>query len=167
MIDVDPLFVDPARDDYHLTWNSPCRDSGNSFLFGMPPTDFEGDPRIALDAVDMGADEFHFHLYAIGIVTPGETITIRAVGVPSMSVKLYAGLLGSDPLWTQHGPFYLQWPPEWTGLLGKTEGDGILDWNVTVPTTWSFGEVHHLQALVGPWGGAYTRLTNLMTLRVE
>jgi hypothetical protein len=45
MIDSDPLFVDAANGDYHLTFNSPCRGSGdNSAVTEL--YDYEGDPRI-------------------------------------------------------------------------------------------------------------------------
>jgi len=70
MIDADPLFADLDGDDFHLTWNSPCRNAGiNSAV--TAPTDFEGDPRIAIGRVDMGADEFYSHLYHAGTVIPG------------------------------------------------------------------------------------------------
>ena len=37
MIDSDPLFVDPDNNDFHLTWNSPCRDAGERALADQRP----------------------------------------------------------------------------------------------------------------------------------
>jgi len=167
MIDADPIFAGPIDGDFHLTWNSPCRNSGDSTVWGLPENDNEGDPRISTDWIDMGADEFYYHLYYIGDVVPGSNISIRAAGGPDMPVKLYSGQLSPDPTWTQHGFFYLQWPPVWEGNIGKIKGNGILKWNIAVPTTWSSGEEHYMQSLIGPWGGPYSRLSNLMTLEVN
>jgi hypothetical protein len=52
----DPLFVDAASGDYHLTTSSPCVDVGR--LEGAPADDMDGDPRPIGDGVDIGADEF-------------------------------------------------------------------------------------------------------------
>jgi hypothetical protein len=48
----DPLFVDAAADDYHLSTSSPMLDAGNPAA-PVSPTDFEGDPRV-LDGPDGG-----------------------------------------------------------------------------------------------------------------
>jgi len=72
LYDIDPLLVDPAGGDFHLSYDSPCIDAGYALTFGylpcpwpfgMPSTDFEGDKRIVdsdgdgVPAVDIGVDE--------------------------------------------------------------------------------------------------------------
>ncbi|HKX11977.1 MAG TPA: choice-of-anchor Q domain-containing protein, partial [bacterium] len=57
-LSVDPLFVDAANGDLHLTPSSPCIDQGDSAAPSLPSTDFEGDPRTIGVAPDIGADEF-------------------------------------------------------------------------------------------------------------
>jgi hypothetical protein len=65
-INADPLFVDAANWDFHLTASSPCIDSGTNSVSGLPIFDFEGDPR-KIDGdndgdtiVDIGADEYSY-----------------------------------------------------------------------------------------------------------
>lgn len=63
-ISADPLFVNPAAGDYHLQDCSPCIDAGTNDAPALPPTDFDGNPRIAdgnwdgAAVVDMGAFEY-------------------------------------------------------------------------------------------------------------
>lgn len=54
----DPHWVDPGANDFHLEPDSPCINAGTNEAPNLPDTDFEGDPRIADEIVDMGADEF-------------------------------------------------------------------------------------------------------------
>lgn len=59
-IPYDPLFVNPATEDYHIQEFSPCRDAGDPSAPNLPVDDFEGDPRDADTAPpDIGADEFY------------------------------------------------------------------------------------------------------------
>jgi len=56
-IDAHPLFRDGYHKDMHLISWSPCKDAGTLAAYGLPSTDFEGNPRILFDGVDLGADE--------------------------------------------------------------------------------------------------------------
>ena len=104
-----PLFVDSPTDsaerDLHLFHTSPCRDAGINNVPNLPGDDFEGDPRIAGSAVDMGADEFHTHLYVTGDATPGGAIEGKVVGLPGtapVGLFLGSGVL-PDPVNTMWG----------------------------------------------------------------
>lgn len=61
-ISADPLFVNPAVDDYRLQASSPCIDAGTNM--GAPTEDIEGNPRPidgdgdTIDVTDMGAYEY-------------------------------------------------------------------------------------------------------------
>ena len=54
----DPLFVDAAGGDFHLSPTSTCIDAGENAAPALPLTDFEYQTRVAGLAVDIGADEF-------------------------------------------------------------------------------------------------------------
>jgi hypothetical protein len=57
-LNVDPLFVDMAGGDLHITETSPVKDVGLNTAPEIPATDIDGDARILDGTVDMGADEF-------------------------------------------------------------------------------------------------------------
>ncbi len=163
MIDSDPFLIDPAGGDYHLPHDSPCRDAGSS----SPSLthDFEGDPRIAGAASDIGADEFHPHLYHVGSVVPGGDIRIRVIGSPAttpVTLALGSGLLGV-PQSTIYGLLYIQSPYQ-RFPLGTMPANGVLSIPATVPGSWIPGQSYHFQALLGPMGSSSSILTNLMTL---
>ncbi|MFC1971768.1 choice-of-anchor Q domain-containing protein, partial [Chloroflexota bacterium] len=59
VINANPDFVNPAVGDYHLTPESPCIETGTSWLnIPLPQTDIEGNPRIIGLSPDIGAYEF-------------------------------------------------------------------------------------------------------------
>ena len=67
-IDADPVFVDEAGGDYHLSPDSPCINAGDpSFSAGAGQTDIDGDVRIVNGRVDIGADEFYSSEVLIGV----------------------------------------------------------------------------------------------------
>jgi hypothetical protein len=167
-IDADPVFVDPAEGDFHLTWNSPCRDAGKNSFFLVGDSDFEGDPRKSQGTVDIGADEVYHHLYHFGSVVPGGVIGMKVVGPPGSDASIAIGWKAKNtPYPTPHGYLWLTLPIRKTWSLGVIPRSGVLSWDGTVPSAWLPGEQYPFQALVGPWGGASTQLTNLMFLDVE
>lgn len=168
-IDADPLFVDPLAGDFHLTFDSPCRNGGDNTA--IPPAmeeDWEGDPRIVQSVVDIGADEFYFHLYKTGPAIPGTAIDIKVVGTPGTApVKLGLGAGIQDPPQpTAYGDLYLA-PPIRQFDLGTIPQTGVLICSATIPASWHPGDQKPLQALVGPLGAPGSRLTNLLLLTVE
>jgi predicted outer membrane repeat protein len=56
-ISADPLFVNRAGGDYHLSAGSPCINAGDNALVQAGWTDIDGESRIQNDTVDIGADE--------------------------------------------------------------------------------------------------------------
>ena len=57
-ISADPLFLDPANNDFHLCLGSPAIDAGSTAGLVLPATDFDGNPRVIDGNVDIGAYEF-------------------------------------------------------------------------------------------------------------
>jgi parallel beta-helix repeat protein len=150
MIDASPLFVNDGVSDFHITWESPCRDAGdNSAVADI--YDFEGDPRFAWSGtVDMGADEFYTHLYCMGGFTPSGSIEGKLVGMPGTSpVGLFSGSGVLDPpLPTAWGNFHLQAP--WLLIpLVPIPADGVLVLPATIPGTPPAPYDLPMQALIG------------------
>lgn len=161
------IAADPLLLDFHITYNSPCRNAGYNAVV-TETTDGEGDPRIVDGVVDIGADEYWFHLYAGNSAIPGDDITIRTVGMPGDPVMLALGSgIQDPPQSTQYGDLYLIMPPVWKGSVGAIPPSGILDLEMTVPSGWSPGQKKPFQALVGPQGDPASKLTNLMVLEIE
>ncbi|MAE71408.1 MAG: hypothetical protein CME06_13190 [Gemmatimonadetes bacterium] len=213
MITANPLFADPPAGDFHLTWDSPCKDAGYSSAPRLPGVDFEGDPRIAgaaalstgrnLDgrdredslradvepitggspgsleppgvngvidaAVDIGADEFHLHLYFVGEAVPGEMVEIGVVDRPGrdpVALGLGSGMQ-DQPQPTPYGDLYLELPLLLEWELGVVPDDGVLKVAAEVPASWSAGEEYPFQVLAGPMGDWASELTNLLVVDVE
>lgn len=77
--DANPRFRDS---DFHLDWDSPCRNKGTNAVTGLPPTDWEGDPRKAEGTADVGRDEFFARLKITGSPSPGGAVDIAIFGQP-------------------------------------------------------------------------------------
>lgn len=57
-ISSDPYFADYNSNDFHLTSDSPCINTGDPNGDYTAQTDIDGEPRVMRERVDMGADEF-------------------------------------------------------------------------------------------------------------
>ncbi len=168
MIVDDPDFVNVVDNDFHITWNSPCRNTGDTGAVNLPTEDFEGDPRVALGAVDVGADEFDYHLYMLGKTTAGGQVKFKIVGGPTARVTLYMSAgLQDPPLSTGHGDVWISTPAENDWYLGTIPGRGVLNFSASIPAIWPPGTEKYFQALVGKWGEPSTVLTNWNRLYVR
>jgi hypothetical protein len=161
----DPMFVDHVNGDLHLCYSSPSRDAGEGGMKHFPIQDFEGDPRIVDQAVDMGADEFCTHLYVTGDQTPGGSIQGKLVGMPGSSpVGLFFSLGVLDPpMPTAWGSFLLQQPAFLIPLV-PIPGDGVLVLPATIPTAPPAPYELFMQALIGLEPDS---LTNVCVLEVR
>jgi hypothetical protein len=82
-IDVYPSFVDVDRGDYHLRWDSPCQNMGDpEFVPEEGEVDIDGEPRLMVLGVDIGADEVGFRQADF---TRDGVITIKDFAVMSSS----------------------------------------------------------------------------------
>jgi hypothetical protein len=166
-IDSDPGFVERTKGDFHLSYKSSCRDAGSGLASQLPSGDFEGDPRSTMASVDIGADEFHYRLYAMGAVAPGNTIDIRVIGEPQKMVTLgFSMNLLDPPQPTPQGPLFIEMPMVNSWKLGRIPANGAFTLSVKIPVSWTTG-VYHFQALVGTWGGNRSRLTNLLQITID
>ena len=149
-IDAVPGFMDPNHNDYHLRHDSPCRDAGDGSVVNPGDLDFEGDPRLHESGVDMGADEFHRHLYVQGHLVPGGHADLRIVGQPlSGPVVLGVGKsLLNTPIKTGYGLWYLELPMALMIVLPPVPADGIFALDVVIPTNFPAPASLPLQALV-------------------
>ncbi len=162
MIDADPLLADTVCDDFHLTWPSPCRNAGDNSA-ATQLSDFEGDPRIADGTVDMGADEFHLHLYMVGSTSPGLPVTVKIAGTPGttpVTLGLGSGIQ-DPPQSTPYGDLYLQFPILRRLPMPDIGSDGLSALTASVPGYWLPGEQYPFQVLAG------SELTNLMVIEVH
>ena len=57
-MNVDPQFVDPSANDYHLSATSPLINTGYTFHPLLPAQDLDGNPRVIGAIVDMGPYEY-------------------------------------------------------------------------------------------------------------
>jgi len=162
MIDADPLFVDSMGGDFHLSYPSPCRNTGYDSIV-TEPEDFEGDPRIAYGAVDIGADEFYTHLYWTGNATPGGNVALKFVGLPGtqpVGLCIGAGVL-DPPIPSMWGDWYLKFPILGPVALAPIPSNGVEVIAGPLPGTPPAPYSIPMQAVIGDV------LTNLCVLEVK
>ncbi len=108
-IDIDPRFVDPGKEDFHLLFESPCIDTGcDAGIY----VDIDGDSRPLGNGFDMGADEVRDgpavrvspesveHQAFCGSFQTDDTLSIISVGTETLE---YAALPGNEPWLTLEG----------------------------------------------------------------
>lgn len=100
ILDQDPLFENPAFSNYHLTKGSPCINRGTNAVTPLLSNDMDGDDRVHMGTVDMGADEFTSEF----LFLEAEAFTLSAATGDTIGFTLYAdtenaykkyGLIGS------------------------------------------------------------------------
>ncbi len=62
---LDPLFINPAQDNYRLQVDSPLRNAGSNSL-GFSAIDLDGETRLYENLLDLGAYESHDPVFANG-----------------------------------------------------------------------------------------------------
>ncbi|RJP22887.1 MAG: hypothetical protein C4520_07635 [Candidatus Abyssobacteria bacterium SURF_5] len=98
-IDADPLFLNAAADDLHLTDASPCRDAGTNSAPWLLAKDFEKDARIINGTVDIGADEFALSIFPLADIKANGSdgpLTVSSGTRITVTVSLDAGAYGGD-----------------------------------------------------------------------
>lgn len=96
-VDLDPRFHDAENLDFHLHVDSPLRDAGTPCREIHEKTDFEGDPRVAGSALDIGADEFFPVESTMGMITI-EALQVPRDSRPSIE-KMISAMEADLPHW--------------------------------------------------------------------
>lgn len=165
VITANPNFVDWAMGDLHLSFPSPCRNTGTNMAPQIYKLDFEGDIRIAFNIADMGADEFFRHLYYTGKSVPGGTVELKVVDLPGTNpVALFmSGTVLDPPLSTIFGNWWLGFATLTGPLpLGAVPGSGVIVLSGTLPLVPGPYNIYFQSLQGGP-----LMLTNLCIMHVD
>jgi len=119
-IDTDPLFVDPANNDFHLLGDSPCINAGDpDYAVEPDETDLDGRPRVIGSRIDMGAYEFNH----VPVADAGPDQTAYA-GVDGMAKVTLDGAGSYDE---DGQPLTYKWSLKTDGEIVPLPGDGIVN----------------------------------------
>ncbi len=132
-INADPLFVNPASGDYHLTSSSPCIDAGTNT--DAPLNDFEGDVRPydgdgdTVAITDIGADEY------VGTV-PWTQISGRTPSAPALvwnsvanEFQMVVQGIRNNQIWASTFDSSGTFNNDWTLIPGSISSAPALAWN--------------------------------------
>ncbi|MFH2001841.1 MAG: right-handed parallel beta-helix repeat-containing protein [Planctomycetota bacterium] len=155
VINESPLFMAMYGNyDYHLTYDSPCRDSGIikvPWSLLLPEYDFDGNPRQAYGMIDMGADEFYPNFFCTGNFSPGSWVKAMIVGLPNTNpvYLLFSDGALENPYTLKWGEFWLKAPWIFAGPLGSIPQNGVLYLTDYLPAVPSAPYDIYIQALIG------------------
>jgi parallel beta-helix repeat protein/YD repeat-containing protein len=107
-INVDPLFTNPAANDYHLSPGSQAIDAGTETAPGLPTSDFEGNDRKMGITVDLGADEYF--LSGSSYQVEGRVLW-NGTGITDATATLTGGPLNAIRQTSADGTFRITWVP--------------------------------------------------------
>jgi hypothetical protein len=140
-ISADPLFLDPAGDDYHLCPGSPAIEMGDPSGIQLAATDLDGNPRVINGKVDIGAYEFDpdkpFIMHTIkASAGPGGAIT------PQGSNK---ALDGTTKI------YFIAPNPNYQVSALYVDGVNVISASVT-PLSYSFGNINADHTITAEFG---------------
>jgi len=99
-ISADPLFVNPAADNFHLLPSSPAIDAGSTAFPQIPSTDLDGNNRFINTKVDMGAYESVF----ANIAAIQTSLTVHAGQSGTLPLNISSrGTLGTSVMFACSG----------------------------------------------------------------
>ena len=107
-IDEIPQFVSPANNNFHLSSISPCINTGDNYVEGIPEYDFDGNNRIHCDFVDMGAFESGGRcgrIYVKQLAAPGGDGTSWNSAYRDLEEALDEATSGTQ-IWIAKGTYY-------------------------------------------------------------
>ena len=114
-IQLDPLFVNRAAGDYHLTGASPCIDAGDDSVVQSGWVDMDGQARVQGAHVDIGADEVAPATLSSTLPSGWNLISLPERPVSTDPAAVFPGLPINDQL--------VRWDPSSLSYVGYWDGN--------------------------------------------